>query len=119
MKNYRSAFVQTTYLTTTALSLAAFVTPSCARSEEDAVRATPVVSFVAARADQKIITFDAPFLFTYLAWENKAKIENNKAYLNAPGMTPQGGGGYCLSARKKARRRRMIFRFRQRRRTIL
>lgn len=39
---------------------------------------------------RQIITLDRPFLFSYLSWENKAKIEGGRAVLRA---TPRGGAG--------------------------
>jgi endoglucanase len=41
----------------------------------------------------KIFEFNQPLSFSYLAWENKVKVEDGVLVLNAEGLTPKGGGG--------------------------
>ena len=48
-------------------------------------------------APASIIPLDKPFLFAYLTWDKKARIENSIAFLNADGMTRKGGAGVNLA----------------------
>ncbi|MBV9866809.1 MAG: glycoside hydrolase family 9 protein [Abitibacteriaceae bacterium] len=40
-----------------------------------------------------IVTFDAPFLFSYGSWQNKVRVENGRALLRGEGVNPRGGAG--------------------------
>lgn len=44
-----------------------------------------------------VVKMNQPFLFTYGTWDQKARIENGAALLDADGMTPKGGGGVNLA----------------------
>ena len=59
--------------------------------------AAQVAKYAVVAAPSGVIsTMDAPFLFTYGTWQNKAKIENGRAILGGAGVTPKGGGGCNL-----------------------
>ncbi|MFO0927707.1 MAG: cellulase N-terminal Ig-like domain-containing protein [Gemmataceae bacterium] len=50
---------------------------------------------LAAEPAVRIDDFGKPFLFSYLAWQNKVRTEGGKAILR--GITPQGGAGQNIS----------------------
>ena len=43
-----------------------------------------------------IVRMDRPLLFAYGTWENKARVADGQALLDAGGMTPKGGAGVNL-----------------------
>lgn len=45
------------------------------------------------QSTQTLTTFDEPLMFTYGAWEGKARVADGKLDLQAEGLTNQGGGG--------------------------
>lgn len=53
----------------------------------------PGSTTAAEPAGTPAMALDQPFTFSYLAWENKARIEHGVVLLDAPGLTPQGGAG--------------------------
>lgn len=79
------------------LPVSLLITSSCFRSAGDIVTAQAGVSVGAvlaqAETNNVITDFDAPFLFTYLAWEKRVTVENGHALIRGEGVTPKGGGG--------------------------
>ena len=52
----------------------------------------------------KIIEFNQPVSFSYLAWENKVKVQDGMLVLNADGLTPKGGAGTNVNLDLSSRR---------------
>ncbi len=77
------------------LSLTTLASVSCARRAESQGDTAFAASLVAAHPAEPpaIVSFDKPFLFTYLAWEKRVKVESGRAIIGGEGVTPKGGGG--------------------------